>query len=267
MTQKSATALISGASSGIGLATAHELFARGVNLILLARRKEKLGQIAQELLTKSSAAAGAGSGSGEKPWVRVIAADVSDAQALQAAVAAHLEDLKHVNILVNAAGLAIGVDNVDTARLSDWDQMIDTNVKGLMHLTRHLLPVLRQNSKSIIVNIGSVAGRWVYPGGAVYCASKFAVRAFTEGLRQDLLGSGIRVCNIEPGMVQTDFSLVRLGDQAKADAVYAGMTPLTGRDIAQTIAWVIEQPAHVNIQELVIYPTDQAHVGQVHRQP
>jgi 3-hydroxy acid dehydrogenase/malonic semialdehyde reductase len=145
--------------------------------------------------------------------------------------------------------------------------MFDTNVKGMLYLTRAILPYMIKKKNGHIINLGSVAGHTVYPGGAVYCASKFAVRALSEGLRMDLAGTNIRVSNIEPGMVNTEFSKVRLGDQAKADQVYAGMTPLSPQDIAETILWCLQRPAHVNIQELIIYPTDQAAVGQVTRRP
>lgn len=151
------------------------------------------------------------------------------------------------------------------ARIADWDEMFDVNVKGLLSLTRGLLPFMIRNKSGHIVNLGSVAGRWTYPGGAVYCATKFAVRALSEGLRMDLVGTGIRVTNIEPGMVNTEFSKVRFGDQAAADKVYAGMTPLSAQDVAESILWCVQRPAHVNIQEIVIYPTDQAAIGLVHR--
>jgi 3-hydroxy acid dehydrogenase/malonic semialdehyde reductase len=143
--------------------------------------------------------------------------------------------------------------------------MIDTNIKGLMALTLWVIPYLQKNKNGHIVNLGSVAGRWVYPGGTSYCATKFAIRAFSEGLRQDLLGSGIRVTNIEPGMVHTEFSEVRLGSKKLSDKVYENMTPLSAKDISEAITWAIERPAHVNIQEMVIYPTDQAHIGLVYR--
>ena len=249
-------AFISGASSGIGEATARSLFAKGYSLILLARRESRLQELRTSLLKTSTS-----------QEVILMNVDISDAASLQKVLQENKKYLPKIDVLINAAGLAKGVDRVDTAKLTDWDEMIDVNVKGLMHLTHAFLPWMKAKGSGMIVNIGSVAGRWVYPGGAVYCASKFAVRAFSEGLRQDLLGSGIRVCNIEPGMVQTEFSVVRLGDQSKADQVYENMTPLTGEDIARTIVWVVEQPRHVNIQELVIYPTDQAHVGQVYRKP
>jgi NADP-dependent 3-hydroxy acid dehydrogenase YdfG len=254
MMNQGSFALVSGASSGIGQATARELASKGYSLILLSRRADRLQKFAQSLLSKYP----------QQKFLSV-SCDVSKAQELERKLSELQPSLETLQILVNAAGSAKGVDKVDEAKLSDWDEMIDTNVKGLMHLTRHCLPYFKKQKSGFIVNLGSVAGRYVYPGGAVYCASKFAVRAFTEGLRQDLLGSQIRVCNIEPGMVETEFSLVRLGSETKSAAVYANMTPLTAEDIARTILWVVEQPKHVNIQELVIYPTDQAHVGQVHR--
>jgi 3-hydroxy acid dehydrogenase / malonic semialdehyde reductase len=160
--------------------------------------------------------------------------------------------------------LAQGTELIQSANLSDWDAMIDTNIKGLMYTTRTVLEHII-SEKGHIVNLGSVAGHLVYEGGAVYCATKFAVGAFNDGLRMDLKGTGVRVTNIAPGMVNTEFSLVRLGSKQKADAVYQDMMPLSATDIAESIFWCLNQPAHVNIQELVIYPTDQASVGQVVR--
>jgi NADP-dependent 3-hydroxy acid dehydrogenase YdfG len=151
------------------------------------------------------------------------------------------------------------------ADVNDWEEMIDTNIKGLLYMTRGVVGFMITKKSGHIVNLGSVAGRWTYPGGGVYCATKFAVRALSEGLRLDLIGTPIRVTNIEPGMVQTEFSLVRLGDQRKADQVYDKMTPLSAQDLAETILWCVQRPAHVNIQELVIFPTDQAGVGFVNR--
>jgi len=243
-------ALITGASSGIGSATAVKLAQAGYNLILTGRRKDKLESLANSL---------------KAPEIIVAAFDLQKPQEIDAFCTKNSAYLKKLNVLVNNAGLAKGVEKVDQASLSDWDAMIDTNIRGLLHMTRGVLPHFVAKQEGHIVNLGSVAGRWTYPGGAVYCASKFAVRAFSEGLRMDLLGKNIRVTNIEPGMVNTEFSLVRLGTQSQADAVYQGMTPLSAQDIAETIAWVIDRPAHVNIQEIVIYPTEQAHVGQVHR--
>jgi NADP-dependent 3-hydroxy acid dehydrogenase YdfG len=246
-------ALITGASAGIGEATAWQLGRQGYHLVLLARREERLLQLRQQIEKELS--------------VSVITAsvDVSDEKSVENFIRTHAADLAKVDVLVNNAGLAKGVGKLSEGKLADWDVMIDTNVKGLLRLTRAVLPGFMAKKQGHVVNLGSVAGRWVYPGGAVYCATKFAVRAISEGLRLDLLGTGIRVTNIEPGMVHTEFSRVRFEDETKAEQVYAGMKPLTANDIAETIGWVVSRPAHVNIQELVIYPTDQASVRDVHR--
>ncbi len=251
-TQENLYTLITGASAGIGKATALQ-FARKKNaLILTARREDRLEELKKECIELGASD------------VLTFLLDVSDA----AAVKAMASELKTKNIklknLINNAGLAKGTDLLQNSDPADWDQMIDTNVKGLLYVTRQLLPMLIE-SRGHIVNMGSVAGRLVYEGGSVYCATKFAVRALSEGLRMDLKGTGVRVTNIEPGMVNTEFSLVRLGNQQKADAVYEDMMPLLANDIAESILWCVDRPAHVNIQELVIYPTDQATVGQVVR--
>lgn len=240
-------ALITGATSGIGLATADLLASAGYDLILTGRRAERLAQVEKDLATKHGRS------------VTTLKFDVSDRAATKEALAQ--VDLSSLTVLVNNAGLALGTSALQSQDLDDVDRMIDTNVKGLLYVTRACLPSLIANSGHI-VNIGSVAGRYTYPGGAVYCASKFAVRALTEGLRLDLLGKPVRVTNIEPGMVETEFSEVRFaGDTEKAAAVYKGMTPLSAADIAETLLWCLARPKHVNIQELVIYPTDQAGVG------
>jgi NADP-dependent 3-hydroxy acid dehydrogenase YdfG len=253
-TSKSKWALITGASSGIGAATAKRLAAQGYSLLLTARREDRLKALSTELTTQF-------------PQVTVIWAtfDIQKPQEIENFVRQHELQLKKMDVLINNAGMALGVEKVDQAKLSDWDTMLDTNLRGLLHMTRLVLPFLIQRGTGHIINLGSVAGRWTYPGGAVYCATKFAVRAFSEGLRMDLLGKNIRVTNIEPGMVHTEFSLVRLGSATAADKVYEGMRPLSAEDIAETIEWTLARPAHVNVQEIVIYPTDQAHVGQVHR--
>ncbi len=246
---------ITGATSGIGEATACQLAASGKNLFLMGRRKKNL-QTIQKKCQKL--------GSNE---VFILDFDLQNISkpATQKKIKDFLKKNKiEVNVLVNSAGLAKGTELMQDAKSSDWDQMIDTNVKGLLQITQLFLPsIIRQAGH--IVNLGSVAGRLVYEGGAVYCATKFAVRAISEGLRMDLKGTGVRVTNIEPGMVNTEFSLVRLGTKEKADAVYADMAPLSAKDIAESICWSLSQPKHVNIQELVIYPTDQASVGQVVR--
>jgi NADP-dependent 3-hydroxy acid dehydrogenase YdfG len=243
--------LITGATAGIGAATARLSAEKGHSLILLGRRRDRLLQLQTELSRKA--------------LVEVHCLDLTKKSEVFAFCEKWEPELKTVDVLINNAGLAKGTDKLQESKIEDIEAMMQTNVMGLLYLTRGVLPHMVQRHSGHIVNIGSVAGRWIYPGGAVYCASKFAVRALTEGLRMDLIGKNIRVTNIEPGMVNTEFSLVRLGDQSKADSVYAGMKPLTAEDIAETIVWTLERPKHVNIQELVIYPTDQAAVGQVHR--
>jgi 3-hydroxy acid dehydrogenase/malonic semialdehyde reductase len=242
--------LITGATSGIGEATARRLHGEGHQVWLTGRRQERLEQLKAQL-------------GGER--VATSCFDLRDLRQLQDFTDKNQGELGAVDVLINNAGLAKGTEKIQDGKLEDWQEMFQTNVIGLLALSRAVIPHMVSRKSGHVVNLGSVAGRWVYPGGAVYCASKFAVRALSEGMRMDLAGTNIRVSNIEPGMVNTEFSLVRLGDQAQADRVYQGMQPLTGEDIAETISWVIDRPAHINIQELVIYPTAQAHVGQVHR--
>ena len=247
------TALITGATSGIGKACAYSLAEKSYSLILTGRRQDRLESIQTDI---------------EKKWnvsVQTLCFDLRSKEECQNIFKENSATLEKIDLLINNAGLASGVDPMDTAQIEDWDNMVDTNIKGLLYMTRLSLPHLKKNAPSHIVNIGSVSGRWVYPGGGVYCSTKFAVRAISEGLRLDLNGSGVRVTNIEPGMVETEFSDVRLGDKDKAKAVYQGMTPLLAQDIANSVLWCVERPQHVNIQELVIFPTDQASVGLVHR--
>ncbi len=245
-------AFITGATSGIGKATAYLLASQGWDLILNARRKELLIEIKNEIESEFESK------------VEIFDFDISDRKKVEAVFAENEKHFVDLTVLINNAGLARGVDPLDKADLDDWDQMVNTNIKGLLYVTRLSLPFLKQN-KGHVVNIGSVAGRWVYPGGGVYCATKFAVSALTEGLRQDLHGSGVRVTNICPGLVETNFSQVRLQDSAKAEAVYKGLDVLSPDDIAESIYWSLSRPKHVNIQEMVIYPTDQASVSLVQR--
>lgn len=250
---KSHWALVTGASAGIGAATAEILAAKGYNLILLARRKQKLEALKKKITKNNS-----------KIRVHTAVVDIRDWQDVRQTLES-FKELKDVSVLVNNAGLARGADSIQAGSVSDWNEMIDTNIKGLLHSTKVVLPYMIQRNNGHIFNLGSVAGRWVYPGGAVYCASKAAVGAITEGLRMDLFGYKVRVTNVSPGMVETDFSKVRFQDEAKASAVYEGMEPLTPENIAETISWILDQPAHVNVQELVVYPTEQAAVRMISR--
>ncbi len=241
--------LITGASSGIGEACARTfaLDPRTRGLVLVARRKERLDKLAKELRHKRS-----------DFQVHVIELDIRKRKLLAGFAKANHDLLSNVSVLINSAGMAAGFDTLQNGKLDDWDATIDTNVKGLLYMTHTMLPHFLEKNEGHIVNLGSVAGYQVYPKGGIYCASKHAVRAFTEALRMDLLGTRIRVSSVSPGMVETEFSVVRLGDRKKADAVYAGMTPLTAQDIADAIHWCVRRPKHVNIQDLIIYPTDQA---------
>jgi 3-hydroxy acid dehydrogenase/malonic semialdehyde reductase len=247
-------AIVTGSSSGIGWATAKALAAEGYHLFLIARRKDRNEILAAEIQK-------------ECPQIKtkIITIDVSNAAEVEMFFKNEAADLSQVQVLVNNAGLAKGTAKLQDGDPADWDIMLDTNVRGLLYLSRAVLPYFIKNKIGHIVNMGSVAGRWVYPGGAVYAATKHAVRVISEGLRMDLLGHPIRVTNIEPGMVDTEFSLVRFEDQKKAEKVYENMKPLSAKDIADCVLWCLQRPAHVNIQELVVFPTDQAAIGMVHR--
>ena len=245
------TALITGASAGIGAAVARRLARRGYRLILVARREDRLQALRTECLALGSSE------------VQVATLDISDRKACEA----FFKSTHELHVLVNSAGLAAGTDPMDRAKISDWESMVETNVMGLLYMTRLAVDSLKA-TRGHVVNLGSVAGHWTYPGGGVYCATKAAVRALSEGLRLDLMGTGVRVTNIEPGMVETEFSVVRYGgDQGAADKVYRGMEPLTADDVAESIEWCLDRPARVNIQEMMIFPTDQAGVGFVNRHP
>lgn len=237
-------ALITGASAGIGAATARALAERGAHVTLTARRAERLEALAAELGGNAS----------------IATVDVRDASAV-----AHLFADQEFDIVVANAGLGLGVAPLHSGDTDDWSTMIDTNVKGVLHTVRAALPALRARRGGDLVLLGSVAGRQVYPGGNVYNATKHAVKAIYDALRLDEVGSGIRFTTVDPGMVESEFSLVRLGDQAAADAVYDGMTPLRPEDVADAIAFAVTRPPHVNIGEIVLWPTDQASTRDVHR--
>lgn len=246
-------ALITGATAGIGHAIALDLSRKGYELIVTGRRRDRLAKLKADCEKEGALSV----------WTSCF--DVSSLKDCLREFEENKKEWSKVTVLVNCAGLAKGVDRLQEGQFEDWDTMIDTNVKGLLYMTRLILPGMIEEGVGHVVNLGSVAGRWTYPKGAVYAATKFAVRALSEGLRMDLQGLPIRVTNIEPGMVETEFSVVRFGDADRAKAVYAGMTPLTAQDISETVVWCIERPIHVNIQELVIFPVDQASIQNVHR--
>ena len=241
-------AIVTGASSGIGEATARALAREGFTLVLGARREDRLAGVARDL------------------GAMAIPIDVRDLTSIQAFVRAVEARYPAVEILINNAGLAAGLQPLADGHDDDWVQMMETNVLGVLRMTKAMLPLLRRAPRAHIVNLGSVAGFEVYPGGVGYTASKHAVRAITRTLRLELLGEPIRVTEIEPGMVDTEFSLVRFkGDQQRAAAVYQGMEPLTGADIADCIVWAVTRPPHVNIDEMVVRPIAQATVRDVAR--
>jgi 3-hydroxy acid dehydrogenase/malonic semialdehyde reductase len=239
------TVFITGASSGFGEACARSFASEGARLILTARRKEKLEVLRDDL----AGAAG----------VHIIQLDVRDRVAVDAAVASLPEGFRDIDVLVNNAGLALGLEPAHKVAIEDWDVMVDTNIKGLMYCTRAILPGMVERNRGHIVNISSTAASWPYPGGNVYGGTKAFVSQFSRNLRADLLGKKVRVTCIQPGMAETEFSNVRFkGDDGKADQVYAGTEPLTAVDIAETVSWVVNRPAHVNINSLELMPVDQA---------
>ncbi|HVS05573.1 MAG TPA: SDR family NAD(P)-dependent oxidoreductase [Candidatus Dormibacteraeota bacterium] len=241
-------AVVTGASSGIGEATARGLHKAGFAVVLGARREDRLMAVAREL------------------GGRGLPLDVRDQASIAAFVDAIAAEYDQVEVLINNAGLAAGLQPLAEGNDEDWVQMMDTNVLGLLRVTKAMLPLLRRAPRAHIVNLGSVAGFEIYVGGVGYTASKHAVRAITKTLRLELMGEPIRVTEIEPGMVETEFSLVRFkGDQERASNVYKGMQPLTGADIADCIVWVVTRPPHVNIDEMVVRPIAQATVRDVAR--
>lgn len=246
VTLKDKVVLITGASSGIGEATARILAAEGATLILCARRKERLEKLASSLNTS----------------VKILPLDVQDKKAIDE----QLSSLGHIDILINNAGLARGINKFQEGNLDDFDEMINTNLKGLLYVTHKILPRMLAKNRGHIVNLGSIAGREVYPGGNVYSATKHAVHGFTQSLRLDLLGKNIRVSLISPGLVETEFSEVRFrGDKTLAKVPYQGMKPLCAADIADAILYCLTCPEHVNISEIFLMPTAQASATMVDR--
>jgi len=240
-------ALITGATSGIGAACAHLFAAQGYNLILLGRREQLLTEVSKHLEDKYAVE------------VKKIVADVRDNEDLSYRLETLPQQWKKVDVLINNAGLSQGLDPIDKGNIDDWDTMIDTNVKGLLYTTRIVSSWMIDRKSGHIINIGSIAGKEVYPNGNVYCATKHAVDALNKSMRIDLLPHGIKVTAINPGMVETEFSKVRFkGDEGRAKKVYDGLEPLVANDIAEAIWFVVSRPAHVNINDMLIMPTAQA---------
>jgi 3-hydroxy acid dehydrogenase / malonic semialdehyde reductase len=247
------TALITGASSGFGAACAHAFAKLGWKLVLTARRTDALEQLRREL--------------SELTAVHIVTLDVREREAVQAAFSSLPPEFAEIDLLVNNAGLALGLEPAQRASLDDWDTMVDTNIKGVMYCTRTILPGMVARNRGHIVNIGSVAGNWPYPGGNVYGGTKAFVQQFSRNLRADLLGTAVRVTNIEPGMAETEFSKVRFkGDNERAHRIYSGTEPLAAEDIAEIVVWVSNLPARVNINSLEVMPVSQAWAAlSVHR--
>ncbi len=245
---------ITGASSGIGEACAQEFARLGCPLILSARRVDRVERLADSLRSRHH--------------VRIYTGrlDVRDPGAVETFFRDLPLEWRSIGILVNNAGLSRGLDKLHEGKLSDWEEMLDTNVKGLLYVSRAVVPGMVERNQGHIINIGSIAGHQVYPGGNVYCASKHAVKALTEGLKMDLQGTAVRVSSIDPGLVETEFSIVRFhGDASRASTTYENMKPLSGTDIAEIAVFCATRPPHVNILQTIVLPTAQASVHHVHR--
>jgi len=250
MTPNGKTALVTGATSGIGRATAVALAREGFALVICGRRKERLDELKAELETVTR--------------VHTLVFDVRNRETVNEAIAGLPDDFKTIDVLINNAGNAHGLSPIENGDVNDWDAMIDINVKGLLYVSKAVIPGMTERRAGHIINIGSVAGKDVYPNGNVYCATKHAVDALNKGMRMDLNQYGIRVGAINPGLVKTEFSLVRFkGDADRATPVYEGYQPLLAEDIADIIRFVVTRPYHVNIADLTVYPTAQASPTQL----
>lgn len=243
-------ALVTGATSGIGWATAVALADCGYDLIICGRRKERLDELSAKLSVKT----------------HHLVFDVRERQQVEKAIASIPEAWKKIDVLINNAGNAHGLSKIQDGNIDDWDAMIDINVKGLLYVTKAIVPRMIERGSGHVVNVGSIAGKEVYPNGNVYCASKHAVDAINNGMRLDLLGTGVKVSQVAPGLVETEFSLVRFkGDESRAGSVYQGFDPLTAEDIADLIQFIVTRPAHVNIADALILPTAQVASTMVHK--
>lgn len=243
MTNK--TIMITGATSGFGEACARVFANNGWQLILTGRRQQRLDDLQQEL--------------GGKDKVATCCFDVTDRKAVETAIHGLAEPFKKIDVLLNNAGLALGLEPAQETNLDDWEKMVDTNIKGLLYCTRTILPMMTERKSGYVINIGSVAGNWPYPGGNVYCGTKAFVRQFSLATRADLLGTNVRVTNVEPGNAETEFSKVRFKDDgARADKVYEGTRALDAEDIANTVWWLVNTPEHVNVTTIEVMPTQEA---------
>jgi 3-hydroxy acid dehydrogenase / malonic semialdehyde reductase len=245
---------ITGASSGIGKSSVIKFAELGANILMCARRMDRLEEL-KHMLSSS-----------HKVNVHTFELDVRNQQVVEHTLNTLPDEWKNISVLVNNAGLSRGLETLQEGKISDWDEMIDTNVKGLLYVSRIVIPWMIKQNEGHIINIGSIAGHSVYPKGNVYNASKFAVNALSQGMKMDLLGTSLRVTSVDPGLVETEFSVVRFhGDKEKASAVYKGMTPLTPDDVADAIVWAATRPRHVNINEIILMPTEQASPTMVYR--
>lgn len=247
---------ITGASSGIGRACAEAFAKQGARLLLAARRLDRLETLAADLRTRFGVE------------VSCFQLDVTSRSEVETKLSQLPEAWSKIDVLVNNAGLSRGLDKLHEALIEDWEEMIDTNVKGLLYVSRKVIPGMVARHRGHVINIGSIAGHEAYPGGSVYCATKHAVNAITRSLRMDLLGTPIRVSSIDPGMVETEFSVVRFhGDEERASKVYQGLQPLAPEDVADAVLYMANCPPHVNISEMIIMPTAQASATLSHRTP
>jgi NADP-dependent 3-hydroxy acid dehydrogenase YdfG len=248
-------AMITGATAGIGEATARLLAVNGYDLILTGRRKERLEKLKEEIEKNTPAK------------VHTLAFDIRDRRAVEKAIDSQPQEWQAIDVLINNAGLAAGFDPIQEGSIDDWEQMIDTNVKGLLYVSRKVLPGMVERRKGHVINISSTAGKEVYANGNVYCATKFAVDALNKAMRIDLLSYGVKVTSVNPGATETEFSLVRFkGNEDKAKNVYTGIEPLHGEDIAEVILFVLNRPDHVNINEIIVTPKAQANAYYMHRE-
>ncbi|WP_431193265.1 SDR family oxidoreductase [Trichocoleus desertorum] len=251
---KDQVVLITGASSGIGAACARAFAEARTKLVLAARRRDRLEQLADELNQEFASE------------IHLLQLDVRDRSQVEAALQSLPDSWGNIDILVNNAGLSRGLDKLYEGNVQDWEEMIDTNIKGLLYVTRSVVPGMVARGRGHVINIGSIAGHQTYPNGNVYCGTKAAVRAISEGLKQDLLGTPVRVSSVDPGLVETEFSQVRFhGDTERAEKVYQGLIPLTAEDVADVVLFCATRPAHVNLSEVLLLPTDQSGPTLVHR--